>query len=229
MFGEHVVARVERDYGDADITAHLEVPGEMFRLALAAQARGRGVVGSTSNILQHIQASVRARLEGEGEGPGREGPLRFILGTEAGMVTAIVRGVRQVLRDSSNQARAAETAVEIVFPVAGEAVATTGAPELPLVPGVRSGEGCGVAGGCATCPYMKMNTLDALLDLLTRLPEGRERLAPFEPRTYTERVAGQTIAALGSQPILHMRDFQRDGALPEALMHDVRTRVAASR
>src|SRR5690606_39201059 len=36
MFGAEVAARVQRDYyagGDVDITAHLEVPGEMFALA----------------------------------------------------------------------------------------------------------------------------------------------------------------------------------------------------
>lgn len=27
------------------------------------------------------------------------------------------------------------------------------------------GEGCSTAGGCATCPFMKMNDLDALLDV----------------------------------------------------------------
>ena len=27
------------------------------------------------------------------------------------------------------------------------------------------GEGCSTAGGCATCPFMKMNDLDALMDV----------------------------------------------------------------
>lgn len=27
------------------------------------------------------------------------------------------------------------------------------------------GEGCSTAGGCATCPFMKMNDLDALIDV----------------------------------------------------------------
>ena len=34
----------------------------------------------------------------------------------------------------------------------------------PGVPGVAGGEGCSTAGGCANCPYMKMNDLDALLE-----------------------------------------------------------------
>ncbi|NJK32253.1 MAG: quinolinate synthase NadA [Deltaproteobacteria bacterium] len=39
MFGAQVVAKVEREYADVDVTAHLEVPGEMFALALRAQQR----------------------------------------------------------------------------------------------------------------------------------------------------------------------------------------------
>ena len=30
---------------------------------------------------------------------------------------------------------------------------------LSVVPGVAQGEGCSAEGGCASCPYMKMNTL----------------------------------------------------------------------
>lgn len=30
---------------------------------------------------------------------------------------------------------------------------------LSVVPGPASGEGCNVTGGCASCPYMKMNSL----------------------------------------------------------------------
>ena len=51
MFGAEVVEQVRREYPDAYYTAHLEVPGEMFELAVEAQRQGRGVVGSTSNIL----------------------------------------------------------------------------------------------------------------------------------------------------------------------------------
>ena len=48
MFGGSVVEKVATEYADAYHTAHLEVPGEMFELAVAAQRKGRGVVGSTS-------------------------------------------------------------------------------------------------------------------------------------------------------------------------------------
>ena len=217
MFGAEVVATIEREYLDnTDITAHLEVPGEMFSLGLAASQRGRGVVGSTSDILRFI----RGRVEAAGSGETSERHLRFILGTEAGMVTAIVHALRPTL------AKHPEITVEIIFPVASEAIAITGDAELPLVPGVAAGEGCSTAGGCATCPFMKMNTLDALMDVLGRVRGGDPTLAAYEPKKYAERLGGETVAAVGSQPILHMRAFQRSGALPEALLADVRGRTA---
>ncbi|MAC27356.1 MAG: hypothetical protein CMN31_27545 [Sandaracinus sp.] len=215
MFGEEVVERVREEYADAFVTAHLEVPGEMFALGLEKQRHGDGVVGSTSNILAFITEKVEAAAEA-----GEEGTLRFVLGTEAGMITPIVREVQRILN-----AHDAKCDAEIVFPVASEAVAETADPSLPIVPGVQGGEGCSTAGGCATCPYMKMNTLDALLDLCRRVEvaPGAD-LAPFEPKKYVERIDGQTAAELGGEPILHMRHFQQNGALPEALVEDVKAR-----
>jgi quinolinate synthase len=228
MFGAAVAQQVERDYYDAggvDITAHLEVPGEMFALALRAQREGRGVVGSTKNILDHVIARVDAALAEPTESVRR---LRFVLGTEAGMVTAIVRSLREHLRRAGNP----PLEVEIIFPVAAEAIATTGDASLPIVPGVSGGEGCSTAGGCATCPFMKMNSLDALCDLLERLPSSdaeresiHRALARFEPRKYTQTIAGKTIAALGTEPIRHMRGFTRTGTLPDALVADMRSRA----
>ncbi len=49
---------VREGYGDAFLTAHFEVPGEMFSLAMQAKKRDRGVVGSTSNILDFIAGKV---------------------------------------------------------------------------------------------------------------------------------------------------------------------------
>src|SRR5690606_5361548 len=77
MFGAEVAARVARDYyagGEVDVTAHLEVPGEMFALALQAQREGRGVVGSTKNILDHIVARVDAAIA-SGSSPAGESDL----------------------------------------------------------------------------------------------------------------------------------------------------------
>ncbi|HEY0133667.1 MAG TPA: quinolinate synthase NadA [Nannocystis sp.] len=214
MFGAEVVARVRDAYPDAHITAHLEVPGEMFALALAAQGHGRGVVGSTSDILGYITKQVKAA-------PAGPGHLQFVLGTEAGMVTAIVHAVREQL------AARPELTVEIVFPVAEGAVLATGDAELPLVPGVAGGEGCSTAGGCATCPYMKMNSLDALMAVLERL-QTPAALSAHAPRVYREQIGGQTVAQLGELPIRHMRDFQKSGHLPPALVEDMRTRAAAA-
>lgn len=237
MFGAAVARQVERDYyeagfadgGGVDVTAHLEVPGEMFALALRAQREGRGVVGSTKNILDHIVARVDAQLaRGLAHEHGRE-RLRFVLGTEAGMVTAIVRSLREHLARAGAAADGLE--IEIIFPVAAEAVATTQDAALPIIPGVAGGEGCTIAGGCATCPYMKINSLDALIELLERLPaRDRDRaavhaeLAGFEPRKYGEAIGGKTIAALGTEPILHMRGFTSTGKLSAELLADIRGR-----
>lgn len=60
-----------------------------------------------------------------------------------------------------------DVAVEIVFPVSPEAITTDRQAELPsglaVVPGPAGGEGCSLEGGCASCPFMKMNSLQALM------------------------------------------------------------------
>lgn len=208
MFGEDVVGRVREEYGDCYLTAHLEVPGEMFAVAAEAQRHDRGVVGSTSNILGFLLRKLDERLASE-EGPDT---LRFVLGTEVGMVTAIVNGVRERL-----EAAGTDVVVEIIFPVASEAVAQAPESGLGILPGVAGGEGCSTAGGCATCPYMKMNTLEALFDVIEAAGRGDD-LAAFHPRTYSETLDGRSLADLGTEPILHMRDFQRTGELPVKLV-----------
>jgi len=213
MFGADVAERVRREHADDYLTAHFEVPGEMFSLALEAQERGRGAVGSTSNILDFILARLREAIAGR-----QTAPLRFVLGTEAGMVTAIVRGVRQVLE----QAPSGAPSVEIVFPVGADAVAATNDTSLPIIPGVAAGEGCSAAGGCATCKYMKLNSLDALMDLLARIGgEPPESLTSFHPRVYRETLAGRSVAEVGGEPILHMRAFGKTARLPDALVAQV--------
>jgi quinolinate synthase len=215
LFGAEVVERVRRDYRDAYYTAHLEVPGEMFALAVEAQNEGRGVVGSTSNILGFIGDLVRRRAAE----PGGE-RLPVILGTEAGMITAIVRDIQSTLRGLGRT----DIEAEIIFPVASEAVATTSDRDLSLVPGVQGGEGCSTAGGCATCPFMKMNSLEALFDVLEAVGAG-EGLEGFRPREYTEAIGGRTAADLGCEPILHMRYFQRTERMAPALIADVLARA----
>jgi quinolinate synthase len=223
MFGNEVVDTVRAHYPDAFITAHLEVPGEMFSLGLEAQRRGEGVVGSTSNILAFVLGKVDEAIA-----HGEAAELRFVLGTEAGMITPIVREVQNKLRDYASEG-GSDISAEIIFPVASEAVAQAPESGLSIVPGVAGGEGCSTAGGCATCPYMKMNSLRALISLLQRVDtEPESNLVPFEPRKYVQQIAGRTAADLGGEPILHMRAFQREGRLPDALVEDVLHRGTAS-
>ena len=69
---------------------------------------------------------------------------------------------------------------------------------------------------------MKMNTMDALQSVLDRVETAREtELERFRPRVYREKVDGRTAADIGSEPILHMRHFQKTGALSDALVADV--------
>ena len=79
-------------------------------------------------------------------------------------------------------------------------------------------------GGCATCPYMKMNSLHTLQQLLEHFQAGtsREALQPFEPRRYDELLQGEPLAAWGTRPILSMRHFQHTGQLSDALVERIR-------
>ncbi len=216
VFGSEVARVIREHYRHALVAAHLEVPGEMFDLALEAQAEGRGVVGSTANILSFINQRVDDAVA---SGQPLDQPISVILGTEAGMITSIVRSVQAKLRDHVD-AGGPELCVEIVFPVADEAIATTPDPELAIVPGVDGSEGCSAMGGCATCPYMKMNSLEALIGLLERIRDGAEstELTPFEPKRYDESLEGRPLAAWGTQPILSMRHFQQTGRLADELV-----------
>lgn len=217
LFGAEVVEAVRARHPDALYAAHLEVPGEMFHLAAEAARVGRGVVGSTSNILEFVRKRVQAATEAPGPAT-----VEVVLGTEAGMITAIVREVQAILRKASRD----DVAAVIVFPVAAEAVTQAPGSGLGVVPGVSMGEGCSTAGGCATCPYMKKNHLDALIDVVAAVGKDPQRLAPFRPRMDPRRIGGRTVAELGSVPIVHMREFQRSGRLPEALVQDVLGRGA---
>lgn len=229
LFGGEVCELVKEGYRDAFLTAHFEVPGEMFSLAMEAKRqRGMGVVGSTQNILDFISAKLSDALAAPF--PDR---LQFVLGTESGMITSIVRKVQGMLRAAGRS----DVSVEIVFPVSPEAITTdkqAGAAqtELPsglsVVPGPAGGEGCSLEGGCASCPYMKMNSLAALQTVCERVgTPGEALLEAFKPRPYTELVGGKTMAQAGCIPILHMRGFQKGGQLPADLVADIQGRHAA--
>jgi len=165
LFGHEVVEKINEMYCDAFLTAHLEVPGEMFSLAMEAKRRGMGVVGSTQNILDFINQRVQEALD-----RNVNDHLQFVLGTESGMVTAIVAAVRRLLASGKSSSGGAQIKVEIVFPVSSDSMTITspnssvtmGDIILPVIPGVASGEGCSIHGGCASCPYMKVSLFFAL-------------------------------------------------------------------
>lgn len=260
MFGRSVVDAVQTHYKDAYVTAHLEVPGEMFQVALEKSLRGEGVVGSTSNILNFIEKKVEEAASssnsnsssGGGGDADHKRRLQFILGTEAGMVTSIVKSVQCIL--DSNQCRNVEA--EIIFPVSSEAVmsvqdtndssngnnndnrsnATTMTRDtLEVVPGVAGGEGCSTAGGCATCPFMKMNDLDAVQDIVDMIVRGQQRdnvtatnnnnhrglqLSKHLPpnRLKGKMIGGRDAIELGVEPIVYMREFMKNKRLSDDLV-----------
>ncbi|KAI4365959.1 hypothetical protein MLD38_021893 [Melastoma candidum] len=121
LFGHEVVGKIKDMYCDAFLTAHLEVPGEMFSLAMEAKGREMGVVGSTQNILDFIKRIVIEPLE-----RNVKDHLQFVLGTESGMITSIVAAVRNIL-GSVDSSSARLVTVEIIFPVSSESITGTSA------------------------------------------------------------------------------------------------------
>jgi len=229
MFGQSVVDTVMNDYSDAYVTAHLEVPGEMFQIALQKSLVDDGVVGSTSNILNFIERKVKEAAE-----KGEKKRLKFILGTEAGMVTSIVRSVQEILDSSSSKGVEAE----IIFPVSSEAVmgvendgSQSPSSTLEVVPGVAGGEGCSTAGGCATCPFMKMNDLDAvqdILDMIERCSSGESDISRLQLSKHLppnklggKQIDGRDAIDLGTEPIVYMREFMKSKKMSESLVERI--------
>jgi quinolinate synthase len=237
MFGADVVQTVHAEYDDAYITAHLEVPGEMFQLAMDASLdkNQRGVVGSTSNILNFIIDKVQNSSARDDE----QSHLKFILGTEAGMVTSIVQKLQPLITG--------DRTVEIIFPVASDAVTigdgnnsinSSGHHDddgddqktlLPLIPGVKATEGCSTAGGCATCPFMKMNDFDALMKVLQLMGDDNNdssgsssstKLQKYRPLNRLAGVMIQNRPAMewAIEPIQYMRTLGQHQRLPDELM-----------
>ena len=226
MFGKSIVQTVRDHYSDCYVTAHLEVPGEMFSIAMekSAAADAGGVVGSTSDILRFIaHHATRAAAT-----PGSTERLRFILGTEAGMVTSIVKSVQDILEETESQVE-----VEIIFPVSSQAVmGVEGDDDLAIVPGVGGGEGCSTAGGCATCPFMKMNDLDALQNIIDIVASGDKELT-LKAHLPPDRLRGKSINGvkamdLGVESIMYMRDFMIQKELPAELIDKVRAGANSS-
>ncbi|KAJ3671733.1 hypothetical protein LUZ60_007812 [Juncus effusus] len=226
IFGQEVVDKLKDIYLDAFLTAHFEVPGEMFALAMEAKQRGMGVVGSTQNILDFIKNRVKEALE-----RNVDEHLQFVLGTESGMITSIVATVCELLSSQSSDSPKVE--VEIVFPVSSDSVSDVNGSNglngsgsavagLGVVPGVAAGEGCSIHGGCASCPYMKMNSLSALLRVCQQIPDKTGILSAYQADRFTAKTPlGKSVAEIGCEPILHMRHFQATGKLPEKLVNQI--------
>jgi quinolinate synthase len=184
-----------------------------------------GVVGSTSNLLSFIDARVREAVDSEGSGKQR---LRFVLGTESGMVTSIVNMVKGILYEKN---ASDDVEVEIVFPVSSESMTSReqvgdAMSDFEILPGPASGEGCSIEGGCANCPYMKMNSIEALERVLSLIgTDGEALLEGNKPRSYPDLMPdGRSITQAGSTPIVRMRNFSQDKRLPDELVKDIRQR-----
>merc|ERR1711983_170911 len=219
MFGNDVVNMVKYYYEDAYITAHLEVPSEMFRIAMEKSLHDMGVVGSTSDILNFISKKVQEHAST----PGSKKKIKFVLGTEAGMVTSIIRNVQTILEKANNSIQA-----EIIFPVASEAFTSVSDKDLMVVPGVKSSEGCSTSGGCATCPFMKMNDLNALEDVIDLELEKNDRVLvkhlPPKNRLFNDEerkvalLGDKDVMDLAVEPIMHMRKYMNDGFICSELV-----------
>ena len=218
MFGAAVCERIAQAYSNAYVAAHFEVPGEMFELAIEAQQRGLGCVGSTSNIKSFIEERIS-----EVTTTGVGGRLRFILGTETGMSSSIVDSAKILLAGDTTG-----TEIEIIYPVNPDSIALIGetnnprSEEFDVVPGPASGEGCSSVGGCASCPYMKMNSLQQLQYVCDRIRSDEEvHLNEFKALLSW---SSSNVVQLGTESIMYMNEFMKDGHFPHLLMSKIQIR-----
>ena len=80
----------------------------MFKTAMEKSLVDKGVVGSISDILKYMSGKVAAAMEEEAASANPTGDnrrLKFILGTEAGMVTSIVKPVQDFLAATGSRQR----------------------------------------------------------------------------------------------------------------------------
>jgi len=199
MFGDKVVKTIRENYDDAYITAHFEVPGPMFQLAMEKIQKNSGTVGSTSDILNFILNKAKTTDES----------FKVVLGTESGMITKLSQMIQKTLKEHGAKGQT----VEVIFPVSSEAVTISKNKKLGIVPGVCGSEGCSTEGGCASCPYMKMNTIEGLLHVIEMLDEGNK---PEELKKYeVVNKIPANIVDKALKPIFAMRYFQKNKKFPE--------------
>ena len=66
----------------------------------------------------------------------------------------------------------------------------------------------------------------ALLSVCAKIDTpGQALLEGYKPHKYTEKIDGRSIAAVGCEPILHMRGFQKTKKLPDRLVQDISERA----
>ena len=123
------------------------------------------------------------------------------------MVTSIVKSVQDILEQTKSQ-----VLVEIIFPVALQAImGVEGNDDLAIVPDVGGGEGCSTAGGCATWPFMKMNDLNVLQNIIDMVESGDKEMT-LKAHLPPDRLRGKSINGvkamdLGVESIMYMKDF----------------------
>ena len=103
---------------------------------------------------------------------------------------------------------------------------------LAIVPGVAGGEGCSTAGGCATCPFMKTNDLDALQDIIDMVESGDFELK-LKAHLPPDRLRGKSINGvkaieLGVDSIMYMREYMMNKEMPQDLVAKVRAGAQSS-
>lgn len=199
MFGEKVVENIRNNYNDAYVTAHFEVPGPMFKLAMEKIDKQSGTVGSTSDILNFILNKAK----------GSNDSFKVILGTESGMITKLAQLIQSTLKQYGGK----NQTVEVIFPVASDAVTRSTDKNLGIVPGVCGTEGCSIDGGCASCPYMKMNTLDSLVNIVEML-EDESKADELKQYEVVNKIP-ESIVDKALKPIFGMRYFQKNKVFPE--------------
>jgi len=213
FFDNKLVSNLRKHfYDDTFITAHLEVPGDMFSLAYEKQLKNQGVVGSTSDILNFILKKT------EDFSLKTHKKIKIVLGTESGMISMIVTEVQKILTKFNSMLE-----VEIIFPVSDEAISQNNKGDL--MPGLNQNEGCSIHGGCATCPFMKMNNLESLMDVCEmindKLSEGK--LGKFIIRNRAESEEDKRILEQGVEPIVEMQFFQKNGKLSEKFLEHIKS------
>eukprot|EP00983_Pelagomonas_calceolata_P109689 1159584-Pelagomonas_calceolata.AAC.19 len=162
--------------------------------------------------------------------------------------SAITTAQQQTSSRSSSRSESSNGASSSNSDGSDGSIHAVGGVELPtglsVLPGPAMGEGCSLEGGCASCPYMRMNTLAALHTVCGMVeggPEAQAALEAYKPKLYEQRLVeagpagagegsaqGRSIAQAGCTSILHMQDFQKGKRFSDKLVADIKARNAAA-